>query len=685
MAELVTTQVEGNVGVLIADSPPVNALAHRVRQAIWTGFEKLSQDSRVRAIVILCAGRTFFAGADISELDKTEQAPGFNTLFNRIEASEKPVIAAIHGTALGGGLELALSCHFRIAVPSAKLGLPEVHLGIIPGAGGTQRLPRLIGVEPALDMIINGRPIKAAKALELGILDEIVPEGILRENAVAFAAAVPAQDRPVVRTRDRAKHLEDPAGAVLLDEYKAKNPRVFRGFQAPGTIIEAVRAAIDLPFDEGLAKETELFRALAAGTQSAAQRYAFFAERDALKIPDVPADTPVLPIASVGVIGAGTMGGGIAMNFLSACIPVTLVERAQDALDRGVQVIRANYEATARKGRLTPDQVDRAMALLTPSLDLSALADADLIIEAAFESMAVKKDIFASLDRIAKPEAILASNTSFLDLDEIASATDRPEHVIGLHFFSPANVMPLLEVVRGEKTSINVIATAMKLARTIGKKPVLSRVCYGFIANRLMDPRLRQAEALTLEGPTPSEIDKVIRDYGFAMGPFEMIDLVGLDVIDRDSDVRSLRSELVALGRLGQKKNGGFYDYDEKRKATPSPVAQQVIEAFASSVGIMNRQPQSDERILARLLYPVVNEGAKILEEGIALRASDIDQTAILGYGWPVYTGGPMFWAGTVGLDRVVAGLKSLQAIYGDSFKPAKLLEDLAARNETFL
>lgn len=684
MTELVTTQVEGDVGVLVADSPPVNALAHRVRQAILGGFERLSSNADVRAILIMCAGKTFFAGADISELGQPEQSPSFNELFNRIEASAKPVVAAIHGTALGGGLELALASHFRIAVPSAKVGLPEVHLGILPGAGGTQRLPRLAGIEAALDLITSGRAIKAQQALDLGILDELVAEGTLREAAIAFANQVLAEGKPIVRTRDRTDRLVNPAGAALFDAFKAKNARAFRGFKAPDGIVEAVRAAVDLPFDEGLAKETELFRALAAGTQSAAQRYAFFAERDALKIPDVPSATPTLPVATVGVIGAGTMGGGITMNFLSAGIPVTLVEATQEALDRGVKVIRANYEATARKGRLTTEQVERAMALLTPSLQLDSLAQADLVIEAVFESMAVKKDIFGKLDAIAKPNAILASNTSFLDLDEIAAATSRPEQVIGLHFFSPANVMPLLEVVRGDRTGIEVIATAMKLARTIGKKPVLSRVCYGFIANRLMDPRLRQAEALTLEGPTPSEIDKVIRDYGFAMGPFQMIDLVGLDVIDRDSDARSLRSDLVALDRLGQKRNGGFYDYDENRKANPSPVAQQVIEAFARDIGITNRQPQPEDKILARLLFPVVNEGAKILEEGIALRASDIDQTAILGYGWPVYTGGPMFWAGTIGLDRVVAGLKELQATYGDLFKPAKLLEELAAKNERF-
>jgi 3-hydroxyacyl-CoA dehydrogenase len=683
MTDLVSIRVQGEIGVLIADSPPVNALSNALRQAIQTGFETLSADAAVEAIVIACAGRTFFAGAEISELDKPEQDPTFNDLFNRIEASTKPVVAAIHGTALGGGLELALACHFRVAVPSAKVGLPEVHLGILPGAGGTQRLPRLIGLEKALDMIVGGKPVKADLALAHGILDALVAEDRLLQEAVAYTRALLREGRAIVRTRDRTDRL-DGADAGLLDDYKARNARSFRGFAAPDQIVEAVRAAVELPFEQGLAREKELFRILADGTQSAAQRYAFFAERDALKILDVPADTPTLPITSVGVIGAGTMGGGIAMCFLSAGIPVTLVEVGHAALERGVEVIRANYGASARKGRLTPEQIDRAMALLTPTLDFDALATVDLVIEAAFESMSVKKDIFTRLDTVAKPDAILASNTSFLDLDEIAQATSRPGQVIGLHFFSPANVMPLLEVVRGEETEIDVIATGMQLARKIGKKPVISRVCHGFIANRLMDPRLRQAEALTLEGPTPAEIDRVIREYGFAMGPFQMIDLVGLDVIDRDTDRRSLRSDLVALGRLGQKQNGGFYDYDTNRKASPSPVAQQVIEAFASDHGMVGRGPQTDEQILARLLYPVVNEGARILEEGIALRASDIDQTAILGYGWPVYTGGPMFWAGTIGLDRVVAGLRDLQARYGDAFRPAQLLEDLAARGQRF-
>jgi len=685
MNDLVTAVIEDGVGLVITDSPPVNALAHPVRAGILRVFESLADDPAVRAIVVLCAGRTFFAGADISELDQTEKYPGFNELFNRIEAATKPVVAAIHGTALGGGLELALSCHFRLAVSSARLGLPEVKLGILPGAGGTQRLPRLAGVEAALDLIISGRTISAREAVGLGMLDELVEEEALRDRAVAFAREAANTRREIVRVRDRNERVVAARGSPVFEEFRKRNVQAFRGFEAPDRIVDAIEAAVRLPFDQGLACETEIFRQLVKGTQSAAQRHVFFAERAALKIPDVPGATPVMPVNSVGVVGAGTMGGGIAMNFVSAGIPVTLIEVSQPALDRGLQVIRRNYEAAARKGRLTQEQVEHCMALISPALSLGTLSSVDLIIEAAYESMPVKRDIFSKLASIAKPAAILASNTSFLDLDQIAAASGRPEQVIGLHFFSPANVMPLLEVVRGEKTSKTVVATAMNLARRIGKKPVISRVCHGFIANRLMDPRLRQAEALVLEGPTPAEIDRVIRAYGFSMGPFQMIDLVGLDVIDRDVTDRSLRSDLVALGRLGQKSGGGFYDYDEKRKPTPSPISERVIVDFAAFKGVTNAGPQSDEDILARLLYPVVNEGAKILEEGVALRASDIDLAAILGYGWPIYTGGPMFWAGTVGLPAIVAGLRKLQAKHGETFRPARLLEELAGKGECFV
>jgi len=678
MSEVGTYTIEDGIGVILIDNPPVNALGIKTRIALDEGFRTFAADDAVKAIVLICGGRTFFAGADISEFGKPAQEPGLHDVFRIIEDGTKPVVAAIHGTALGGGYELALICHYRIAVPSAKVGLPEVNLGLLPGAGGTQRLPRIVGIEKALEIITTGAPIAAGKALELGMIDAIADEGRLKEDAVAFARSV--LDQPLQRVRDRQDKVAPARGhPEIYADFLAKNARAFRGFKAPFNIVKAIEAAAEIEdFDAGMAREAELFKELLDSTEALAQRTYFFAERETAKIPDVPASTPILPIRTVGVIGAGTMGGGITMNFLNAGVPVTLVEMKQEALDRGIGVIRRNYENTAAKGRMTIAQVEQRMALITPALDLSALAGVDLVIEAVFEEMGVKTGIFAQLDTICKPDAILASNTSFLDLDQIAAATSRPEWVIGLHFFSPANVMRLLEVVRGEKTATAVIATAMKLAKTIGKVPVLSRVCNGFIANRIMAQRGRQADALILEGPTPQEVDKAIYDYGFAMGPFQMIDLVGLDVIGRDETERTVRGDLVKLDRLGQKKNGGYYDYDAKRNPTPSPVAAELIADFARfrRVNSTGSIPAGD--IVARLLYPVVNEGAKVLEEGIAIRASDIDVAAILGYGWPVYTGGPMFWADTVGLPRIVAGLEAM------GIEPAALLRKLAAEGKTF-
>jgi 3-hydroxyacyl-CoA dehydrogenase len=685
MTNVATFSVEDGIGIITIDSPPVNALGINVRRGLDEGFRKFAADDAVKAIVLICGGRTFFAGADISEFGKPPQEPGLHEVFEIIESGTKPVIAAIHGTALGGGYELALICHYRIAVPSAKVGLPEVALGLLPGAGGTQRLPRIVGPEAALELIVGGRPVGAKQALGLGMIDALAEEGKLREDAIAFARKILADGKPLQRVRDRQDKVE-PARAhpEIFADFRKKNARAMRGFKAPENIIKAIEAAVALPFDAGMARERELFQELHDSRESAAQRYYFFAERETSKIPDVPADTPVLPVKSVGVIGAGTMGGGITMNFLNVGVPVTLVEMSQEALDRGIGVIRKNYEGSAAKGRMTAEQVEQRMALITPALGLEALGQVDLVIEAVFEQMAIKKDVFGKLDKIAKQGAILASNTSFLDLDEIASATSRPEYVIGLHFFSPANVMRLLEVVRGAKTSKEVIATAMKLAKTIAKVPVLSRVCNGFIANRVMTPRGRQADALILEGPSPAEVDKAIYDYGFAMGPFQMIDLVGLDVIGRDETERSVRGDLVKLDRLGQKKNGGYYDYDEKRNPTPSPIAAGIIADFAQTTGVANKGAQSAEDIVARLLYPVVNEGAKVLEEGVAIRASDIDVACILGYNWPVYTGGPMFWADMVGLPKIVAKLKELETLHGEAFKPAPLLEKLAAEGKNF-
>ena len=672
---------EDGIGVVSIDSPPVNALGIGTRRAIAQGFEKFGADASVKAIVLICDGRTFFAGADISEFGRPPESPDLHDVMRLVESSSKPVIAAIHGTALGGGYELSLVCHYRIAVPSAMVGLPEVHLGLLPGAGGTQRLPRIVGVETALDLIIGGKPIKAKKALELGMIDALAEEGKLREDAIAFARRILAEGKPLLRVRDRNDKLEAAkANPGLFDDFLTKNARAFRGFKAQTNIVRAVQAAVETApdFDAGMQRELDLFMELEPSIESLAQRTYFFAERETAKIPDVGRDVATLPISTVGVIGAGTMGGGITMNFLNVGIPVTLVEMNQEALDRGIAIIRRNYENSAKKGRLTQEQVEQRIALINPAVGLEALDSVDLVIEAVYEEMSVKKDIFAKLDGICKPGAILASNTSFLDLDEIAAATSRPEWVVGLHFFSPANVMRLLEVVRGKQTSKEVIATAMALGKKIGKVPVLSRVCFGFIANRIMAQRAEQANELILEGPTPQEVDKAIYDYGFAMGPFQMNDLVGLDVIGREDRERSVAGDLVKLDRLGQKKNGGFYDYDENRRAVPSPVAAQVIADFASYRGIAAKGPISDADIVARLLYPVVNEGAKLLEEGIALRASDIDVAAILGYNWPVYTGGPMFWGDSVGLGKIVDGLIAM------GIAPSRLLAEKAAKGESF-
>jgi 3-hydroxyacyl-CoA dehydrogenase len=686
MNEVVGIDVVNDVGIITIDSPPVNALSVSVRRGLDAGFRKLSGHTAARAIVLICGGRTFVAGADISELGKPFQPPGLDEVAALIENGSKPVIAAIHGTALGGGLELALFCHFRIAVPSAKLGLPEVNLGLLPGGGGTQRLPRLVGVEVALDMIAFGKPISAQKGLALGLLDAVAAEGRLREDAVSFAQTVLKDKRPLVRLRDRQDKIDEArAKPQVFDEFRKTHARAFRGFRAPENIIKSIEATVQLPFEAGLRRERELFTELREGVQSAAQRYAFFSERESAKVPDVPANTPTLPVATVGVIGAGTMGGGIAMNFLNVGLPVTIVETKQETLDRGIAIIRKNYEAAAKKGRMTEEDVRERMALLKPTLEMKDLAEADLIIEAVFENLPLKKEIFARLDRIAKPSVILASNTSFLNVNEIAAATARPEQIVGLHFFSPANVMRLLEIVRTASTSKEILATALKLAKQIGKVPVVSGVCEGFIANRAMKMRGRQADAMILEGTRPEAIDRAAYQYGFAMGPFQMIDLVGLDVIGRDSAERTVNGDLVSRGRLGQKQNGGYYDYDDRRNPTPSPLAAEVILEVARAKGI-TPDPTTDEgEIIARLLYPVVNEGAKILEEGIALRASDIDIAAILGYGWPVHTGGPMFWASTIGLPKVAAKLKDLQDKHGEFFRPAPLLERLAQEGKGFI
>jgi 3-hydroxyacyl-CoA dehydrogenase len=678
--------VEDRIAVITVDSPPVNALSAAVRSGFLGGLELALADPDVDAIVMMCGGRTFVAGADITEFGKPPKSPRLNDLLDGMENSPKPVIAAIHGQALGGGLELALVAHYRVAVPSAKAGLPEVKLGLLPGAGGTQRLPRVVGVEKALEMIAIGDPISAQAALDIGLFDALAPEGDLRGGAVKFARQVLAEGRPLVRVRDQEDKLQSArANPGLFDAFRAANARKFRGFHAPENIIKALEAAATLPFEAGMAREWALFSELLADSQSAAMRHVFFAERQAAKVDGIPADIATAPIRKVGIVGAGTMGGGIAMNFLNAGIPVAMVEMKPEALERGLGVIRGNYEATARKGRLKPEQVEQRMGLLSGGLDLAGLSDCDLIIEAVFEQLDIKQQVFAALDKVARPDAILATNTSYLSVDAIAGATTRPGRVLGLHFFSPANVMRQLEVVRGPRTEPAVLATAMKLAKTIGKVAVVSGDSFGFIGNRMLAARHRQADQLILDGATPSDVDRVLTDFGFPMGHFAMRDLAGLDIgwdaaRTSSSDVREILNE---MGRHGQKSGAGFYDYDAARNATASPVVEQVIRDFAVRAGVPQRRV-SDAEISERCLLSMVNEGAKVLEEGVSARPSDIDVVWVTGYGWPVYRGGPMFWADLSGTADLLARLKALQALHGDAFKPAALIETLAAEGRSF-
>jgi len=675
MTSPITTERHDDVLVIISNNPPVNALGAAVRQGLEAGIKQGLADASIKAMVIRCDGRTFFAGADITEFGKPMQEPGLPTVVDTIEASDKPVVAAIHGTALGGGCEVTLGCHYRIAVPSAKIGTPEVKLGLLPGAGGTQRIPRIAGVPLALEMTAKGDPISAKRALDAGLIDRLAGEDSLVADAIAFAREV-ADQRPLPRASQKTATADPDAVAA----FKKENAKRFRGFDAPAANIACVEKAADgSSFAEGIAFERQEFMKLIMGVQSAAQRHIFFAERQAAKIDGIPADIKLREIKRVGVIGAGTMGGGISMNFLSAGIPVTIVEMAQEALDRGTGVIRKNYEASAAKGRLKPEQVEAAMGALNPTLDFGALAECDLIIEAVYETMEIKKEVFGRLDKIAKPGAILASNTSYLNIDEIAASTSRPEDVLGMHFFSPANVMKLLEVVRGAKTAPDVLATVMALSKTIRKVAVVAGVCHGFIGNRMLMPRQVEANKLLLEGATPEQIDRVHVEFGMPMGPFQMSDLAGVDIgWHRDpTRIENIRDALAAEGRWGQKTGKGFYDYDEKRNPTPSPRVAEIIEDFRSKSNMQKREI-SDQEIVERTLYTMVNEGALILEEKMAQRASDIDVVWIYGYGWPVYRGGPMFWADTEGLKKIVAGLEK------HGFKVAELLKSKAESGGRF-
>jgi 3-hydroxyacyl-CoA dehydrogenase len=679
----------GRVAVLTVNNPPVNALSQHVRQGLRDGVPQAIADPAVSAIVIVCAGRTFIAGADITEFGKPPAAPGLHEVLDLIENSPKPVVAAVHGTALGGGLEVTLACHYRVGVKDARFGLPEVKLGLLPGAGGTQRLPRVVGVEKGLSMMVSGDPIRADEALKAGLIDEIV-EGDLAAAGVTFAEKILNEKRPLKKIRD----LDDKVAAVrgkpeVFANFRKSVARQTRGFRAPENIIKAVEAAVGLPFAEGLKRERELFAELMASPESKAQRYFFFAEREAAKIPDVPADTPAKDVKTAAVIGAGTMGGGIAMNFANAGIPVTVVEMNQENLDRGLGIVRKNYEATASRGRLTAADVEKRMGLITGTTDWNAVRDADMIIEAVFEEMPIKKEVFAKLDGIAKPDAMLATNTSTLDVDEIASATKRPESVIGTHFFSPANVMRLLENVRGAKSSKTTIATAMAIGRRIAKVPVLVGVCYGFVGNRMLHQRGQQAEKLILEGALPHQVDKVLTDFGFPMGPFAMGDLAGLDVGWRIRKGRGTKSpvadRICELGRFGQKTGSGYFKYEKgDRTPIPDPDVEKIIVDVATEQGITRRHI-TDEEILQRLLYPMVNEGAKILDEKIAIRASDIDVIWVYGYGWPVYRGGPMFWADQIGLRALRDTMLNFQKASGDAFwTPAPLLNRLADEGKGF-
>ena len=675
--EVTNLNINDNVAILTLNSPPVNALSANVREGLDKGIKEAIANSNVDAIVLICDGRTFIAGADISEFGKEPKGPSLFEVQEELENSPKPIIAAIHGTALGGGLEVALTCHYRIAVPSAKCGLPEVSLGLLPGAGGTQRLPRLVGVEQALKMVTSGIHLSADKCLKSGLIDKLATENHLLEDSISFAKEIVSENKPLKKVREIDEKVTAARGNdQLFNDFRNSISRKTRGFLAPEYNIQCIEAAVNKPFDEGIKVERDLFLKLVTGNQSAAQRYFFFSQRQVAKIPDIPKETEKLPIKDVGIIGAGTMGGGIAMNFANAGIPVTIIEQSQEILDKGIGIIRKNYENTASKGRISIDDVEKRMNLINGDVSINSLAEKDLIIEAVFENMDLKKEIFSKLNNVTKKGAILATNTSGLDINEIASTTDSPENVIGLHFFSPANVMKLLEIVRGEKTSNEVIATSMTMAKSIGKVAALVGVCPGFVGNRILAQRQREANKLILEGALPWDIDDALFEFGFPMGPFAMSDLAGLDIgwNKENSRGETIREKLCENDRLGQKSGKGFYIYDENRKKSPDPEVEELIISFAQEKQI-KRRSISKEEIIERCLYPMINEGFKILEEGMAIRASDIDIIWINGYGWPVYEGGPMFYGNLIGFEKILEWLKKMEEEYGNDFTPSPYLE----------
>ncbi len=693
-------QVHGDVAVITLANPPVNGLGHATRKGITDGLARANADVAVKAIVVTGAGGAFSGGADIKEFgtDKALQEPNLHSVIRAVEGSAKPVVAAIHTVCMGGGLELALGCHYRIAAPGCSMALPEVKLGLLPGAGGTQRLPRVVGVEAALNMIVSGEPVKSELIGGMPgqkLFDKMAASAeSLAEEALAFARSV-ADARPLPLVRNLpAKH---PQGDAYFQFARNMVKGMAKNFPAPLKCVDAVEAATKRKFEDGLAYERELFVNLMWTPESRALRHLFLAERAASKIPDVPSDTPKREIRKVGVIGAGTMGGGISMNFLNAGIPVTILETKQEALDRGLATIRKNYEAQVAKGKLKQDKYEQRMALLTPTLSYDDLKDVDLVIEAVFEEMGVKETVFKKLDEVARPGAILASNTSTLDVDQIAAFTKRPQDVVGMHFFSPANVMKLLEVVRGKETAKDVLATVMALAKKIKKTAVVSGVCDGFIGNRMIERYSQQAGFLLDEGATPQQVDKAIEKFGFAMGPFRMGDLAGNDIgwairkrraVERpDMKYSRTADKLCELGRYGQKTGAGWYDYKPgKRDAIPSDLVNKMIEDHRKELGITPRKI-SDEEIVQRLVYALVNEGAKILEEGIASKSGDIDMVYLTGYGFPIHRGGPMHYASEVGLFNVAQSMQRFAQNPLDdaaAWEPAPLLSRLAAEGKAF-
>jgi 3-hydroxyacyl-CoA dehydrogenase len=690
MSEVAPYDVRDGVAVITLNNPPVNGLGNALRAGILAGLQRAAGDAQVKAVVLIGAGKAFSGGADIREFGKPREKPDLPDVNDFQDSLSKPLVAAISGFALGGGLELALACHYRIAAAKAQLGLPEVKLGILPGSGGTQRLPRIVPVSKAVQMMTTGTPISAEEALQLGLVDEIVENGDLRDAAIVYASKLVAERKPLRRIRDLQAKAD-----VDLQKVRDEVAKASRGYPAPLEIVACVEAAVSKPFDEGRKVERERFAHLVNTTESAALRHAFFAERQTTKIPDVPEETPARPIKSAAVIGAGTMGGGIAMSFANAGIPVTLSDTTREALERGVARIRENYAGTVQKGRLKQQDMDKRMALIQPTTDLNAVRDADIVVEAVFERMDVKQELFRKLDGIAKQGAILATNTSTLDVNKIAEATKRPQEVIGTHFFSPANVMRLLEVVRAEKTAKDVLATTMKLGKTLKKVPVVSGVCDGFIGNRMLEKYVQQSLFLLDEGATPAQIDGALAKWGMAMGPFTMYDMAGNDI---GWEIRKRRAKerpdfvygkfadrIPEKGWFGQKTGRGWYRYEPgSRKPIPDREVEEMLAQYRKEMGLKTRQIPEDE-IVERCIYALANEGAHILEEGIALRASDIDMVYLTGYGFPPYRGGPMFYADTVGLDKVLAAIERFQKGYhGEQWKPAPLLAKLAKAGKRF-